>query len=83
MRTLSVAPIVLMAVFGGGAFACLVAALVFTRFFLEASRLYRINENIASTEDGKTLLDLQAREACLTLILDGAPAEEERAQTEE
>ena len=83
VRTLSIAPVVLAAVFGAGAFACLVAALVYTRFYLEAVRLYRINEDTYSTEEGRQLMDMIVREGCLQLVLEGKAKEETQTDQSE
>lgn len=78
VRTTSIAPIVTCAVFGGCAAVCLIAAVFFMRFTLVAARLFAANENLASTEDGRMLLDLQERRECLTLVLgDGETGDEE------
>ena len=77
VRTTSIAPIVTCAVFGGGAVITLIFAVIYTRFMLVALRLYHANGNLSSTEDGKNLLALKKREACLALILEGDREEEE------
>lgn len=77
VRTTSITPIVTCAVFGGGALISLIFTVFYTRFLLVALRLYLANENLSSTEDGKKLLSLKQREACLALILEGEQEEED------
>ena len=80
VRTTSIAPIITCAVFGGGAVISLIFTVFYTRFLLVALRLYLANENLSSTEDGRTLLALKKREACLALILDGEETQENGAE---
>lgn len=77
VRTTSIAPIVMCAVFGGCAAVCLIVAVFFMRFTLVAARLFAANENLASTEDGRALLDLQERRECLTLVLGDVETDDE------
>lgn len=79
VRTTSIAPVVTCIVFGAGAGISLIFGIFYTRFWLVATRLYNANENLASTEEGKALLALEAKEDCLALILD-EPAENEEAE---
>ena len=69
VRTTSIAPVVTAAIFGAGAGISLVLAVVYTRFYLLASRLCRGNEDQNATEEGRMLSELENREACLGRIL--------------
>ena len=80
VRTLSIAPVVTAAVFGGCAGIFLVLSLIYTRFWLVALRLFNANENINSTADGRKLTELEESESALALLLDGDNAEEEEAE---
>ncbi len=69
LRTMSIAPVVLTAVFGGLAFVSLAVTVVFTRGLVVASRLCRKNEKLSSTEEGARLQGLREKLSALSRIL--------------
>lgn len=69
VRTQSVVPIVLTAVFGGVCFLALVVVIAFSRKLYEACRYCSANEKLSSTEEGQRLAVLQEKMECLDLVL--------------
>ncbi len=75
VRTVSVAPVVLTAVFGAATLCMLVAVFVFARKHLVARRLCSANEELSSTEEGARLKELRDKLSCLKLILEDGEEE--------
>ncbi len=71
-RTLSSAPVVLAAVFGGLSFAVLCVLVYFSRKLYVAVRLCSDNEKLSSTEEGTRLKELDARASALRTVLGDA-----------
>lgn len=76
VRTTTVIPVVLTAVFGGIALVFLALTIVYTRKLLVAHRLCAENEKLSSTEEGARLEELQDRLGCLDEVLFGVKEEE-------
>ncbi len=81
VRTTSIAPVIVTAVFGAVALCMLVLAFVYSRKVLVAARLCRENDRLSSTEEGARLEYLQNRLYCLDLFL--RDREEEAGETAE
>lgn len=64
------------------AVAAFLLSLVVTNLFFNACRMYRMNENLASTEDGKAVLDIREYKAVYEGLL-LAPKTEDFGETEE
>lgn len=82
LRTQSSVPTILTIVFGVLTFAAFVLFIVYARKLLVAARLCRDNERLSSTEEGARLEELENRLACLALVLDGVPSQEESSDGE-
>ena len=70
VRTQSIAPVVLTAVFGGLALVCFTTSLVFLLKYLGANKLCRMNNKLSSTEEGAHLVQLREKLECLELVLE-------------
>ncbi len=76
VRTTTIVPVVLTAVFGGVALLFLALTIVCSRKLLVAHRLCAENEKLSSTEEGARLEELLDRLSCLDEALFGSKEEE-------
>ena len=70
VRTLTMTPVILTSVFGGLTLISFIASLVFLLKYAGASKLCRMNDKLASTDEGARLEELRAKLECLKLILE-------------
>ena len=70
VRTLSMTPVILTAVFGGLTLVCFAVSLVFFLKFSAANKLCRMNNKLSSTEEGAHLVEIREKLECLELILE-------------
>ena len=76
--------IVATAVMGGAAFLLFLVFLVCLNNFLNALRIYRKNENLASTEEGEKLLQVRAyMELCEALLSERSEEDEDEDEVED
>ena len=69
-------------VLGGVSFAAFIFSLIMTNKFTNACRMYAMNENLSSTEEGRSILDIREYKALYEALL-YVPEQVEEDETEE